>query len=155
MVKVKIPQSTKPWITKGIKISCLNKRKLYLDCRNSTNVDSKNHYKTYCQVLSEVIKTAKNLYYNNLIAQADNKQNVTWNVINTLTNAKTTNNMDPPNINGNSFTSIANTFNTYFIPMADNLLANKFSRSDTTKTNDSMKYLKQNIKRCLSQKKTV
>ena len=49
------------------------------------NVDSKNHYKTYCQVLSEVIKTSKNLYYNNLIAQADNKQKVTWNVINTRT----------------------------------------------------------------------
>jgi len=96
-------------------------------------VDSKNHYKTYFQVLSEVIKTAKNLYYNNLIAQADNKQKFTWNVINTLTNAKTTNNMDPPNIKGNSFTTIANTFNTYFISMADNLLANKFSTSDTKK----------------------
>ena len=89
MVKVKIPQSTKPWITKGIKISCLNKRKLYLDCRNSTNVDLKNHYKRYCQVLCKVITTAKNLYYNNLISQADNKQKVTWNIINTLTNTKT------------------------------------------------------------------
>ena len=59
MVKVKTPQSPKPWISKGIKISCINKRKLYLDCRNSTNVDSKNHYKTYCQVLSEVIKQQK------------------------------------------------------------------------------------------------
>jgi hypothetical protein len=151
MVKVKIPQSTKSWITKGIKISCITKRKLYLDCRNSTNVDSKNHYKTYCQVLSKVIKTAENLYYNKLVAQAHNKQQVTWNVINMLMNAKTTNNKDPPNINGNSYTSIANTFNTYFISMADKLLANKISKSDTTKISDSMKYLKQNTKRCPSQ----
>ena len=55
MVKVKNFQSTKPWITKGIKISCFNKRKLYLNCRNSTNVDLKNHYKRYCQVLSKFI----------------------------------------------------------------------------------------------------
>ena len=108
MVKVKNFQSTKPWITKGIKISCLNKRKLYLNC-NGTNVDLKNHYNRYCQVLSKVITTAKNLYYNNLISQADNKQKVTWNIINTLTNKKTSSNNDPPNINSNSSTSIANT----------------------------------------------
>ena len=63
VVKVKFSQSIKPWITKGIKISCLNKRQLYLKCRNSNNVDLKNHYKSYCQVLSKVITTAKNLYY--------------------------------------------------------------------------------------------
>ena len=102
-----------------------------------TNVDLKNHYKRYCQVLSKVITTAKNLYYNNLISQADNKQKVTWTIINTLTNTKTTDNKDPPNINGNSSTSIANAFNSYFISMADNLIANKFSKTETTKTNDS------------------
>lgn len=88
MIKVKISRSTKPWITKGIKISCLNKRKLYLNYRNSSNVDFKNHYKKYSQILAKVIATAKNLYYNNLISQADNKQKVTWNIINTLTNKK-------------------------------------------------------------------
>ena len=35
--------------------------------------------------------------------------------------------------------------------MADKLLANKISKSDTTKTSDSMKYLKRNTKRCPSQ----
>jgi hypothetical protein len=151
MVKVKNSQSTKPWITKGIKISCLNKRKLYLNCTNSTNVDLKNHYKRYCQVLSKVITTAKNLYYNNLILQADNKQKVTWNIINMLTNKKTSYNNDPPNINGNSPTSLANAFNTYFISVADNLLNEKFFKTDTTNNNDPMKYLQQNIKHCQSQ----
>jgi len=151
MVKVKNFQSTKPWITKGIKISCLNKRKIYLNCRNSTNVDLKNHYKRYCQVLSKVITTAKNLYYNNLISQADNKQKVTWNIINTLTNKKTSSNNDPPNINGNSSTSIANTFNTYFISVADNLLTKKFFKADITNNDDPMRYLQQNFKHCPSQ----
>ena len=140
MVKMKISQSIKPWITKGIKISCLNKRQLYLKCRNSNNVDLKNHYKSYCQVLSKVITTAKNLHYNNLISQADNKQKITWNIIKTLTNKKTPKDNDPPNVNGNSSTSIANTFNTYFIPVADNLLTKNFSKKDTT-NDDPMKYL--------------
>ena len=126
MVKVKISRSTKPWITKGINISCLNKRNLYLNCRNSNNVDLKNHYKWYCQVLSKLITTAKNLHYNNLISQAENKQKVTWNIINTLTNQKTSNDNDPPNVNGNSSTDIANAFNTYFISVADNLLTKIF-----------------------------
>ena len=59
MGKVKISRSTKPWITKGIKTSCLYKRKLYLNCRISNNVDLKNHYKGYCQVISKVITAAK------------------------------------------------------------------------------------------------
>lgn len=152
MVKVKYSQSIKPWITQGIKISCLNKRQLYLKCRNSNNVDLKNHYKSYCQVLSKVITTAKNLHYNNLISQADNKQKITWNIINTLTNKKTPKDNDPPNVNGNSSTSIANTFNTYFISVADNLLTKNFSKKDTT-NDDPMKYLRQNLKRCHSQAK--
>jgi hypothetical protein len=114
-------------------------------------VDLKNHYKRYCQVLSKVITTAKNLYYNNLILQADNKQKVTWNIINTITNKKTSYNNDPPNINGNSSTSIANAFNTYFISVADNLLNKKFLKTDTTNNDDPMRYLRQNIKRCQSQ----
>ena len=50
-----------------------------------------------------------------------------------------------------SSTSIANAFNSYFISMADNFISNKFSKTETTKTNDSMRYLQQNIKRCPSQ----
>jgi len=153
MVKVKLSQSIKPWITKGINISCLNKRQLYLKCRNSNNVDLKNHYKSYCQVLSKVITTAKNIHYNNLISQADNKQKITWNIINTLTNKKTPKDNDPPNVNGNSSTSIANTFNTYFTSVADNLLTKNFSKKDTTNNDDPMKYLRQNFKRCHSQAK--
>ena len=74
LAKIKTFQNLKPWLTKGIKISCLIKRRLYLNYRNSNNPTLKNHYKRYCQTLSKVIDAAKRLRYNTLISQSDNKQ---------------------------------------------------------------------------------
>ena len=47
-------------MTTGIKIFGQHKRDLYLLCRSTNDPKLKNHYKTYCRILSEVIKTAKN-----------------------------------------------------------------------------------------------
>ena len=57
----------------GIKITSQHKRDLYLLCRNTNNPKLKPHYKTYCRILSEVIMTAKKLYYNKLIINSNNK----------------------------------------------------------------------------------
>jgi hypothetical protein len=54
----------KKWITQGIKISCTHKRGLYLNCKNSNNIDVKRHYQAYANILSNVIKEAKRMYYN-------------------------------------------------------------------------------------------
>jgi hypothetical protein len=40
-VRLKNSQNLKPWLTKGIKTSCLNKRRLYLNYRNSNNPNFK------------------------------------------------------------------------------------------------------------------
>ena len=96
-------QNSKPWLTKGIKICCLNKRRLYLNYRNSTNPNLKIHYKRYCQILSRVIMAAKRLHYSELISQSANKQKTTWNIIKTLTNNKKSSNITTPiNINDES-----------------------------------------------------
>jgi hypothetical protein len=89
--------------------------------------------------------------HNNLISQADNKQKVTWNIINSLTNKKTSNDNDPTNVNGKSSTRIANAFNNHFISVADNLLTKNFSKTGITNNDDPMRYLRQNLKRCHSQ----
>jgi hypothetical protein len=47
------------WIRKGIKISC-KKRRNFLLCRHSNDLNLKIYYKRYCAVLSKVILTAKN-----------------------------------------------------------------------------------------------
>ena len=85
-VKTKHTHNQKPWITSGIRISCANKRKLYLTCRKSNNPTLKEHYKAYCQTLSKVVMLAKKLYYNNLINKSNNKPKTTWNVVRTITN---------------------------------------------------------------------
>jgi len=72
-VKIKNSQNSKPWLTKGIKISCVNKRRLYLNYRKSNNPLLKKRYKRYCQTLSKVITAAKRLHYSKLILQSDNK----------------------------------------------------------------------------------
>jgi hypothetical protein len=47
------------WITKGIKISCKNKRELCLAYRQNNNEEIKSHYRLYSKILSNVIKEAK------------------------------------------------------------------------------------------------
>ena len=47
------------WITKGIKISCDNKRKLYLSYRQNPNEKAIRHYRQYSKILTNVIKEAK------------------------------------------------------------------------------------------------
>jgi len=56
--------------------------------RDSNNSKLKPHYKSYCLILSNVIKAAKELYYNNKISKSNNKISksnnkikTTWDII--------------------------------------------------------------------------
>ena len=49
----------KPWLTSGIKTSCVNKRKLYLTYRNNNDPNFTEYYKKYYRTLSKVILEAK------------------------------------------------------------------------------------------------
>ena len=57
--KVYINNNNRAWLTKGTRISCQRKRDLYLIYKHTTNPRLRNYYKTYCKILTEVIKTAK------------------------------------------------------------------------------------------------
>ena len=59
----------KPWLTIGIKISCTNKRKLFLIYRCSNDSGHKSYYKKYCKVLSSVIIASKKKYYDEQITK--------------------------------------------------------------------------------------
>ena len=50
-----------PWITSGIKISCITKRNLYVKYRDCKDQSHKDNYKKYCKILSSVIRDAKNV----------------------------------------------------------------------------------------------
>ena len=108
----------KPWLTRGIRISCSNKRKLYLTYRKSNDPFFKECYKKYGWILSGVIMLAKKLYYNRRVLNSNNKSKTTWNIVKTITNNKNiNNNISTMNIKGKLSSNplaIANAFNTYF-----------------------------------------
>jgi len=64
---------SKPWITKGIKTSCNQKRELYLKAWGNNEMEYKLYYKYNCKILSKVIKEAKKLYYKEVITKSKNK----------------------------------------------------------------------------------
>ena len=79
--KVYSTHNNKPWITTGIKMSCQQKREIYLISRDSNNSKLKAHYKSYCLVLSKVFNGAKPLYYNNKISKSNNRMKTAWDII--------------------------------------------------------------------------
>jgi exonuclease III len=115
-------RTNKPWISTGIKISCQHKRDLYLLCKNINNPVLKNHYKLYCKVLTNVIKTAKKLYYNKCISKSKNSAKTLWNIVKTETK-KESNKWSFPTDNVRrtlkEYTDLANDFNSYFTSIND------------------------------------
>jgi hypothetical protein len=139
-----------PWITKGIKISCQNKRILYLNCREHNDVNLKIRYKRYWRILSNVIQAAKKMYNDKLIQKSKNRIKTTWGIIKGVTGDK--NRQDTINslqVNGNMLhdsQEIANGFNEYFSSVADTIINN--IRNDNKKKNNNIShasYLKNNF----------
>ena len=120
------------WLTKGIKISCQHKRELYILYKNTNNSKIINYYKTYCKILSKVIKTAKRHHINNLIKCSKNKTKTMWNIVKTETNNQDSNDKLPLNIEGNSlkdYCELANVFNDYFINATNTHQSNDMSKN--------------------------
>ena len=117
-----------PWITRGIKISCQNKRILYLNCRSSNDKNLKNRYKKYCRTLSNVIKAAKKKHNDELILKSKNRFKTTWGIIKKETgNQNHHNPINSLRINDtmvNNSQEIAYAFNDYFSSVADTIINN-------------------------------
>jgi hypothetical protein len=86
--KIQVQKKDSTWMSKGIKISINHKRELYLSSRNSKNPEFKEHYKSYCKLLSKVIKEAKILQYKKQILTTFNKTRTTWNTAKSKTGKK-------------------------------------------------------------------
>jgi hypothetical protein len=71
----------KPWLTIGIRTSCMNKRKLYKTYRISKNLNFIKYNKNYCKILSSVIISAKKKHFDRLLMKSTNKTNTTWNIV--------------------------------------------------------------------------
>ena len=70
------------WVTEGIKISCTKKRELHSLYRNNkNNIQIRDHYKKYCNVLKRVINEAKKQYFHNQTVASSNKVKAIWKII--------------------------------------------------------------------------
>jgi hypothetical protein len=111
----------------SIKTSCLHKREIYLISRNTNNSKLREHYKSYCKILSHVINAAKKLNHNQKVSISNNLNitktetckklviKVYTHLINT--NGKLTNN----------YQTIEKSFNTYLLKTADKIISNNTS----------------------------
>jgi len=137
--RTKTKQNSNAWKTTGIKISCNTKRNLYLLCRESNDPKLKTYYRNYCKTLSKVITSAKNMYYNNKLANSSNKPKTTWSIIKTITNnKKNCNNILMMQIDGKVTThyqTIAENFNHYYVSVTDNINNNKSTTDNSNKIN--------------------
>jgi hypothetical protein len=69
-----------PWITKGIVISCLKKKELFILSKTLNDQRLIKFYKQHCAILSEVINAANKLHNSNIISKAGNKMKATWGI---------------------------------------------------------------------------
>jgi hypothetical protein len=115
-----------PWITRGIKISCQNKRILYMRCRGSNDTNLRLWCKRYCKILTGIIKREREKKYNvKLIFKSKNKTKTTWEIIKKVIRNNCQNSIKSLEINNtilNNPQEIANTFNNYFSTVATLLL---------------------------------
>ncbi|PNF31336.1 hypothetical protein B7P43_G10907, partial [Cryptotermes secundus] len=136
--------NNKAWLTAGIRISCQHKRNLYILSRNSNNPILYAYYKKYCGILREVIKTAKKMHYNRLIAKSNNKTKTMWSMVNNVT-GKCKNIRDPPpliveGMECKDSQSIATAFNLYFDATTIKKLNNVSINLDPISSNDNFRH---------------
>ena len=126
-------------MTKGIKISINHKRELYLSISNTINPKLKEHYKSYCKLLSKVIEEAKILQCN--------KTRTTWNTVKSETGKEE---ISLLNINGKQIQNqqtIADSFNDYFLTTAEKLMgANQIDKVSQLKNGAPLHYILKNCK---------
>ena len=119
-----------------------------MSCKGSNDTNLKLQYKRYCKTLTDIIKTAKKMYYDELIFKSKNKTKTTWKIIkkeirnnchNFLNDIKSLkiNNTIPSNPQ-----EIANTFNDHFSTVADTVIGNIKKGDNNSKDNvDPSNYL--------------
>jgi len=104
------------------------------------------YYKKYCKILSKVVLAAKHMHFNKIIQNSENKIKSTWKIINEEKGKfKDSQNMKFLRINNKTVfnqEAMANTFNNYFLSVADSLCKD-FKAVDNNMT--PLHYLQNNL----------
>jgi hypothetical protein len=136
----------KEWITPSIKTKYCFKRDLCLISRNSKDPNIKNYYKAYCKLLSRSITETKRSYYDKQISNSNNKTKSTWNIVKATTSRKSDHDVIPilSSHNKSSINPkiISDSFNKYYLSVADNIINNTFENYNSTdRSTNHIEYL--------------
>jgi hypothetical protein len=124
------------WITSNIKDKCNMKRYLYHISRNSNDPKIRNSFKQYCKSLACLISKTKRSYYDQLIANSDDRIKSTWRIVKTLSGRNSYTDTFPTSNNTTTISdatpctnsiNIAESFNDYFLSLANTIISNRFS----------------------------
>jgi len=148
---IRVPKSKtkiKKWITSGIVTSIRSRDKLFNKLKKQPfNSGLKNKYIKYKNLLTKVIKYARDMYFSKNIIKAKGDPKKVWNLINEAMYNNTSNDkkinissiLDSENKILTDSTDIANQFNTYFATVGENI-------ADQIKIHNPDKIYKSNIK---------
>ncbi|KAF0696164.1 RNA-directed DNA polymerase from mobile element jockey [Aphis craccivora] len=128
----------KDWITRGIIVSINKKEKLSkLLKKQPFNLNLKNNFIIYRNLLTKLIRKAKELYYTDKFLIFKNNPKETWKIINDITGKKKANTNIINNIKLDNGFTIDNTFdisnesNRFFINVGQNIENNIISNKST------------------------
>ena len=117
----------KPWLSKGILKSIKRKQKLFYDMKNNPNdVDKTRKYKSYSNLLNNIIKRSKKSFLTNKFESYKSNLKKTWKLIGQLVKRKSKSDIFPKHLvtNNGIYTNtrdIANEFNNYFTEIGPTL----------------------------------
>ena len=90
---VKVPNRalkfiSKPWLTKGLKVSIRNENRLRARFRKRYSETSEKHFKKYRNILTKLKNKAFNLFYAEKAAASKSNISKTWKIINEIIKRK-------------------------------------------------------------------
>ncbi|XP_063381206.1 uncharacterized protein LOC134667714 [Cydia fagiglandana] len=152
LISVRVRSNKKlNWVTKRMKTASKTKRNLFMQLVNTKNKNDKkkikSHYKNYSRIFKKCIRQAQKNENTNLVSNAGNVAQASWNIINAKLGKDKPNQMlDDMNFKGETLSNpqdITNAFNKQFLNMEENESHKPDNfRKDNIKFNSSTIYLK-------------
>jgi hypothetical protein len=125
-VTLREKNKTKDWITLGIKVSSVNKRKLNVLSKSNKNPLFLNYVKNYKKIFKKVVMEAKKAANSEYIISSNNKSKAMWNVVRNELGMKCNSKakdiqLKIDNTLINNPLTIANIFNDHYVNVANSL----------------------------------
>ena len=148
--------NSKPWMTKGLKVSCDTKFELLDQCKLTRDPIDYHKYRTYLNLYTHMVKSSRYLYYCEKAALYSQDKSKTWCLINELSKRKRKKrtalnrirNKDKQMVEDPK--GIANCINKHFGSVGKEM-ASKFDKEHKSKCGikDPIEYVSANVNNCV------